>query len=232
MTKRVPGGDGPPADRAADAATVSDVAEVAAIILCGGTARRFGGQDKTAAPLGQSTVLDHLLCALPAHWLLVCVGLPRPVARAVTWTRENPPLGGPVAGIAAGLGALAGPEGMGALAGPEGLGLDAVVVLAGDQPFAGEAAVEVSRRLLAADPEVDAVAARHGEDRPQLLLAAYRPAPLLAAVGESAHDCGVYATLSGLRIALAPVADHATLDIDAPHDLTAAHRLHDRTPPA
>ena len=40
-------------------------APVAAVVLCGGTSRRFGGVDKTAQVLGSATVLDSLLDALP-----------------------------------------------------------------------------------------------------------------------------------------------------------------------
>ena len=105
-------------------------APVAAVVLCGGTSRRFGGVDKTAQTLGSGTVLDSLLDALPPDWPVTCVGVPRPTVRPVSWTREDPPLGGPVAGIAAGLGTVEAPI---------------VVVVAGDQPLAGAGARRVAQ---------------------------------------------------------------------------------------
>src|SRR5699024_2806292 len=122
---------------------LADVVGVGAIVLCGGTSRRMGGTDKTALPLGGATVLDHLLDALPADWPVVCAGVERPTRRKVGWTREDPPGGGPVAGIAAGLDAVAR-----AAAGADpatGIAVEpvVVVVLAGDQPFAGPAAGEL-----------------------------------------------------------------------------------------
>ena len=75
---------------------------VTAVVLCGGTGRRFGG-DKTRADLGGASVLDRLLAGIPADWPVLCVGERRPTARAVTWLREDPPGGGPVAALAAAL---------------------------------------------------------------------------------------------------------------------------------
>lgn len=103
---------------------------IGAVILCGGTSRRMGGGDKTALALGEHSVLAHLLLDLPDEWEVICVGEPRPVPRQVHWTREDPPLAGPVEGLAAGVTAL-----NDLLPKP-----DVVVALAGDQPFAGPAA--------------------------------------------------------------------------------------------
>lgn len=179
---------------------------VCAVVLCGGTSRRFGGQDKTRAPFGDSTVLDTLLDSLPPPWPVTCVGVQRPTIRAVTWSREDPPLGGPVAGIAAGMRA-------GDPACP------IVVVVAGDQPLAGAAADRAAQALERAGAQVDAVAAKAPDERPALLLCAYRRNALTAALAGDPRDRGVYATLSGLRIEVIDVPADQALDVDTPDDL-------------
>lgn len=184
---------------------------VAAIVLAGGTSARMGGADKTAAPVAGATVLDTLVASLPAAWPVVCVGVPRPLSRDVTWTREDPPLGGPVAGLAAGL---------------ERVGdADVVVVLAGDQPFAGPAADLVARALGDAHPDVDGVAAAGPDGRPQPLLAAYRADSLRRVLPADARDTGVHRSLAALRVVPHAVADEATLDVDTPADLGRARRI-------
>lgn len=199
---------------------------LSAIVLCGGRSRRMGGTDKTALPLGDRTVLDHLLDALPARWRVVCVGVERPTRRDVSWTREQPPGGGPVAGIAAGLDALDALEALGAV------DTDVVVVLAGDQPFAGPAAVELARVLLedaaAAAPvdeataPVDAATALDGEGRRQPLLTAYRTAALRRAVPEPAADTPARHLLGGLHVVEVPQPGQRTEDVDTPEALERA----------
>lgn len=222
-----------------------------AIVLCGGTSRRMGVADKTALPLVDgASVLDAVLTGLPAGWQVTCVGDSRPTSRPVTWTREDPPGGGPTAGIRAGL------EACGELA------EDApVLVVAGDQPFAGAAGEELVEALCAADPQVDAVAApaprrasrpaattqatagtEHSgapdgpptdlptgspapsdAPAPSLLLAAYRAGPLGRALAGDVHGRGVYATLGHLRVCVHErVGAELALDVDTPDDLHAA----------
>ncbi|MDO5710303.1 MAG: NTP transferase domain-containing protein [Micrococcales bacterium] len=197
----------------------------AAIVLCGGTSRRFGGIDKTAQPLGSATVLDSLLVALPAHWPIVCVGVQRELRqtmrRSVAWTREDPPLAGPVAGIAAGLAAL---DDLDHLDDCRGSDADLVLVLAGDQPFAGEVAGDLVRVLHAAARTIDAVAASD-DGRAQLLLCAYRRGPLAALLTGDVAGGGVYRTLAPLRVQTLAVAERVTLDVDAPADLAHARGL-------
>lgn len=169
---------------------------------------RFGGGDKTAAPIGDSTVLGRVVADLPAAWEVVVVGQPRPVPREVTWTREHPPGGGPLAGIAAGVAALD-------------ERVDVVAVLAGDQPFAGSTAPRLVAEL-GSRPDVDVAAARQADGRAQLLLAAYRAPALRAALTGDVHDRGVHRALSHLTTAAVDVADGSTLDVDTPADLQRA----------
>src|SRR5664279_3981324 len=95
-----------------------------AIVLAGGTSRRWGGRDKTAVLLSGRPVLLHVVDALLPEAAAVAVVGPadhparaavdlaaRQAGRPLIWTREEPAGGGPVAGLAAGLTALTGPTG-------------------------------------------------------------------------------------------------------------------------
>ncbi|GAB3440966.1 hypothetical protein GCM10027517_16220 [Phycicoccus ginsengisoli] len=202
---------------------------VTAVVLCGGTGRRFGG-DKTRAELGGTSILDHLLDGVPAGWTVLCVGDRRPTTRDVTWLREDPPGGGPVAALAAALPHVATPV---------------LVALGGDMPYAAPAAPLLVARLTAGgtvadahgsgrgeaggdgtDPGVEVVAARDPGGRVQPLLAAYRVDALRAAVPEPAAGAPLMRLLDRLRVEAVEVADPAALDVDTPDDLERArHRL-------
>jgi molybdopterin-guanine dinucleotide biosynthesis protein A len=79
---------------------------LAAVVLAGGASRRLGGAPKPALPVGGRPMLLRVLDAVaPAHPRVV-VGPPDLAAllpAGVLLTREDPPGGGPVAGLAAGL---------------------------------------------------------------------------------------------------------------------------------
>jgi molybdopterin-guanine dinucleotide biosynthesis protein A len=79
-----------------------------AIVLAGGGSTRFGpGIDKARLVVAPGrTMLDQVLVATGTAQHTVVVGPWRATIRPVTWTLEDPPSGGPVAGIAAGLAAL------------------------------------------------------------------------------------------------------------------------------
>ena len=105
-----------------------------AVVLAGGTSRRFG-TDKLAHPVAGRPLLDHTLAGLPDDVDVLLVGPPRATERAVTLVREDPPGGGPTAGLVAGL--------RHALAD----GAAVVLVLPGDAPGAGDGA-RVLREVL------------------------------------------------------------------------------------
>jgi molybdopterin-guanine dinucleotide biosynthesis protein A len=106
-----------------------------AVVLAGGRARRMGGSDKTLALVDGVPLLDRVLAAAATADRIVVVGDPRPVARPVDWTREEPPGVGPAAAVAAGVAHTS---------------ADVVVLLAADMPFVStrtvEALVDVVRR--------------------------------------------------------------------------------------
>ncbi|MFD5631680.1 DUF6457 domain-containing protein [Streptomyces sp. NPDC127072] len=74
-----------------------------AVVLAGGAARRLGGVDKPAVRVGGRALLDRVLAACADASNTVVVADPRPTARPVLWAREDPPGGGPVAALDAGL---------------------------------------------------------------------------------------------------------------------------------
>ncbi|MXG88986.1 NTP transferase domain-containing protein [Nocardioides flavescens] len=100
----------------------------AAVVLTGGTGARLGGADKATLELAGRPLLAWTLAALERATEVVVVGDHVATPRPVRFTREDPPGGGPVAGLLAGCDALTGhPE--------------LVVVLACDMPLVGPATV-------------------------------------------------------------------------------------------
>jgi len=112
----------------------------AAVILTGGRAARLGGTDKASLTLAGTTLLEHALAAVADAAETVVVGPEMPTARPVSFVRESPPGGGPLAGVAAGVAALEEDHAW-------------VVVLAVDMPHVDSGTVG---RLLAAAERADA----------------------------------------------------------------------------
>ncbi|MGN6611874.1 MAG: molybdenum cofactor guanylyltransferase [Angustibacter sp.] len=179
------------------------------VVLAGGASRRLG-HDKIVAPLAVGTVLDALLDALDQRFPgtpVVCVGPPRPTQRQVTWLIEDPPGGGPVAGLARALDDV-----------PDAAWL---AVVAGDQPFAGPALGLLTREAAVAPSDVDAVLALD-DGRAQPLLAVYRAAPLRAAIGDERADRSVRSVVRALRVREVAVPEGSAFDVDTADDLERA----------
>src|SRR5687768_17947585 len=107
-----------------------------AVVLAGGRAARLGGRAKPQLEVGGRTMLDTVLRAVEDAERRVVVGPPQPLPDDVVRVREQPPGGGPVAALKAGL--------------PE-VSTDVVVVLAGDLPFLTAALVAELRARLTGD---------------------------------------------------------------------------------
>ena len=171
-----------------------------AIVLAGGRARRLGGANKPEVEVGGIALLDHALAAVVGASHVVVVGPASLTRPGIVTVREDPPDGGPAAGIAAGLGALPAD-------GPE-----LVVVLACDVPGAGR----VIPALLAAVDDADGARMIGADGRPQHLVAVYRRTALRSALAArpAVHGAAVHALVGGLRLVDVPDEGGATDDAD------------------
>ncbi|TDW30537.1 molybdenum cofactor guanylyltransferase [Cryobacterium psychrophilum] len=203
---------------------MNDAPSVDLIVLAGGRGSRLGGAVKPAVEVAGRTLLSRVLDAREFVRHTVIVGPPAAHAAAgdaqALWALEDPPFGGPVAGISAGLDALdpSNPP-------------DWFLLLACDLPWAADAA----RTLLAtlADPTLSpAVEGLHlidAEGHAQWLTAAYRNDALRPAM----HRLGARARGASMRqlvgsLALHGILDHtgAATDVDTWQDVSeSAARL-------
>ncbi|MEU0572553.1 NTP transferase domain-containing protein, partial [Nonomuraea sp. NPDC005983] len=76
--------------------------EYDAVVLAGGEARRLGGADKPGLTVGGRTIAERVVSAVPDAARVVVVG-PERALPGVVFTREDPPGGGPVPALRAGL---------------------------------------------------------------------------------------------------------------------------------
>jgi molybdopterin-guanine dinucleotide biosynthesis protein A len=186
----------------------------AAIVLAGGAGSRLGGVDKAEIAVGGSTLLLRALDATSSASSTVVVGPSRDVPSDVVSAQEQPPGGGPVAAVAAGLAALPADA------------PDVVVVLACDMPLVDEAAVAALVGGLS-DLAVDAALYSDADGRRQFLAAAYRRARLdgaIAAVGEPA-GASMRAVVAGLTVAEIPAHSDLTLDCDTWRDVERTRQI-------
>lgn len=194
-----------------------------AIILAGGRAARLDGASKPDLVVGGRRLLATSIEAARAVGCreVVVVGPPALEAPGCLVVREDPPFGGPVAGLAAGLGALH-------EARPDGDPAD-VLVLACDMPDAPAAA----RHLVAARdarPGSDGVCLVDDTGREQWLAAIYSHDALVRALDALAGDVdGASMRRLAASVDLTRVADHGTThDIDTWDDLSRADRQEHR----
>lgn len=190
--------------------------DVAAIVVGGGGGQRLGGVSKPDLVLGGVRLIDRVCAALTGACGAGCVAVVPPAVRVpdgVARTLEDPPGGGPLAGIDAGLSALHVGEG----------GL--VVVVSVDAPGVGEFVP-----LLLAEPlgeAADGRILRGGEPEPfdQYLMGVYRASSLRRAIDEAAaahgsvRGVGVRRALRSLALERVEVDALACRDVDTPEDL-------------
>ncbi|MFF3659690.1 NTP transferase domain-containing protein [Streptomyces olivochromogenes] len=189
-----------------------------AVVLAGGAARRLGGADKPGLRVGGRPLLDRVLAACATATTTVVVAEPRQTARPVEWAREEPPGGGPLAALDAGL---------------RHISAEHVVVLSADLPFLDQATV---RRLLDAlrtgdapqgPARVDGVLLTDPDGRDQPLVAAYRADALRRELAALAVDHGGVTGLPLRRLTaaldLTRISDPvASFDCDTWDDIAAA----------
>jgi molybdenum cofactor guanylyltransferase len=186
---------------------------VTAVVLAGGASQRFP-PDKLAQLVDDEPLLDRALASLPEDFAVVVVGSAREVTREVIFTSEDPPGGGPAAGLVAGV--------RRALAEPN----DAIVTLPADAPLGGQAATTLLSRL-ESDPAASAIVGIDANGLEQPLQLAMRPeaaAAFVAAAGPGgAAGVSARRLLDALRPGLVSqqLAPAELWDIDTPDQLLA-----------
>lgn len=179
----------------------------AAVILTGGTGARMDGADKAALELDGASLLERALAATAGADTVV-VGVPAVTSRPVTWTREEPPGGGPAAGLLAGLAAFGSPP-------------DLVGVLAVDMPRVSAGTLARLAGALA-DPAYDGAVLVDGEGRTQPLCGVYRAAALERARPARPEDesgLPVHRLLDGLAVCRLLAEGEESRDVDTWADL-------------
>lgn len=188
-----------------------------AIVLAGGAARRLGGADKPGLSVGGRALLDRVLAACAGAATTVVVGPRRPTVRPVSWTREAPSGGGPVAALGAGVRRTTAPW---------------VVVLSADLPFLGP---ETVAALLSAAESGgrEGALGTDPDGRRQPLVAVYRTEPLRRELALLAAEHGGLAGLplrlltAELDLAAVATSKLASFDCDTWDDIKVA-RAHIR----
>ncbi|MFC4612227.1 NTP transferase domain-containing protein [Streptomyces maoxianensis] len=154
-----------------------------AIVLAGGAAKRLGGVDKPSVSVGGRALLDRVLGVCRDAGRTVVVGGRRATARPVVWAREEPPGGGPLAALGAGVRQVE---------------AQAVLVLSADLPFLGERTVrQLIGTLGTSGREAALLTDAGGRDQP--LVAAYRTEALRRELALLATE---YGSLTGLPLRL------------------------------
>ncbi len=181
------------------------VVDYDAVILAGGGGERLGGTSKADLVVGGRRLLDIVLDAVPEARTRVVVG-DVDVPYGVLQTLEEPPGGGPAAGVLAGLDAITEPSTW-------------TTLLACDLPGAIPAVAEI---LAAVDPDqpADGWCATHSDGHLQWLLGVFRTASLRRAFETyvTAHGVSMRRLLSDLTlVAVESGADVS--DLDTPEDL-------------
>jgi molybdopterin-guanine dinucleotide biosynthesis protein A len=191
-----------------------------AVVLAGGRAARLGGTAllgttaKAGLVVDGERLLDRALAASGRARAAAVVGPPEladalaDVRPRPALTREDPPFGGPVAGLAAGLQVL------------PAAGAPWVLVLAVDVPHAA-GAIGLLEQTVSREPMDGAYLVRDG--RAQWLVGLYRRAALDTALDEIAADgttdgASMKRLVRGLRCAEVPDGAGWSDDIDTPAD--------------
>ena len=178
-----------------------------AIIVAGAHSRRLDGADKAAVEIGGRSLLRRAIEAVQGARSTVVVGPERP-GFSVTWCRESPPDGGPVAAFAAGLEHTAAPI---------------LVLLAVDLPFVAPA---VSVLLAALTPDVEAAVLVDEAGRANYLASAWRrdAAERALATLDTPAGASMRSMMDGVQLAEVVDRGQWSADCDTWQDIDAARR--------
>lgn len=181
-----------------------------AVLLAGGSARRMGGADKPAEKVAGRPLIGWAAGAVAGAGRLVVVGPRRPEPAGAVFVREDPPGGGPVPALRAGLAEVTAPW---------------TVLLAADLPFLRAGQVAELRRA----------AARHGtgavlvdaDGRSQWLIGCWSTGRLHAALEGYAGGSlrGLMEPLGPARVRVAAEGPPPWYDCDTPESLRQARRI-------
>lgn len=172
-----------------------------AVILAGGSSRRFGNRDKALITFAGRTFLERALTAVQAASGSVVVGPRRPGFSKVIWIEESRP-SGPASALRDGVRAT---------------NRDVIVVLAVDMPLVSAAEVQA---LVAALTErhYDGVVLAQREGEPQFLAGAYRRVPLLDRLEKTTVDgARLSDVMADLRVG--ELISEVARDCDSPEEL-------------
>ena len=190
-------------------------ADVAAIVVGGGGGERLGGLSKPDLTLGGVCLIDRVCGALLEACGAGCVAVVPPAVRVpdgVRRTLEDPPNGGPLAGIDAGLRALS-------------VGGDIlVVVVSVDAPGVGAFLPALLEPALGEGSDGRIAVGGDPEPFDQYLMGVYRAGALRRVLDEavdslgSVRGVGVRRVLRALEVERVSVSADACRDIDTPED--------------
>jgi|SRR5437868_2527412 len=180
-----------------------------AVVLAGGRARRLGGPDKPAVPVGGRPLIEWVAAAAGGASRLIVVGPPRDILPGAVHVQEDPPGGGPVPALRAGLAEVR---------------ADRMALLAADLPFLRPAHLA---RLLGATRGQHGAVLVDGDGREQWLAGCWRTDALRTALagyaGASLH--GVLGPLEPVAVTLPAGPRPPWYDCDTPEDLAHADDL-------
>ena len=190
-----------------------------AILLAGGRASRMGGVAKPLLDIGGRSMLQRAIDACRgAGCAPITVVAPEPDgtvdAAGVRWTREDPPFGGPAAGVVAALETWdAAPEW--------------AFVLACDLPGVEAAVAQLHRDVVLVPADTDGMCLADAASRPQWLIGVYRTEALhiaARALPDRGRNASMRALLDDLAIAVVPASPDLTDDVDTLDDLERFRR--------
>ncbi len=191
-------------------------ADVAAIVVGGGGGERLGGVSKPDLTLGGVRLIDRVCGVLLQACGAGCVAVVPPTVRVpegVVRTLEDPPSGGPLAGIDAGLRALSVDDDV------------LIVVVSVDAPGVAGLLPALLGSPLGSDSEGRIAVGGEAQPFDQYLMGVYRAGALrrvldeaVAALG-SVRGVGVRRVLRALALERVSVDADVCRDIDTPEDV-------------